>query len=104
MTNKKYPVLTLCGSTRFQKEFIDAQELYTKKGYIVLSPMAFNIRAYHDNETFMQMFHEMHLQKIDMADEILVVNPDNYIGEHTKQEIAYAIQQNKKVHYLYHTD
>ena len=42
----------------------------------------------------------MHLRKIDIADEIYVINVDGYIGESTKREIAYAEKTGKKVNYL----
>lgn len=38
---KKYPVVTLCGSTRFKDEFIHAQTEFTLKGYIVISVCRF---------------------------------------------------------------
>ena len=47
-----------------------------------------------------EMLDDMHKRKIDMADEIFVINKDGYIGESTKSEIAYAIKSGKKVNYL----
>ena len=47
-----------------------------------------------------QMLDDMHKRKIDMADEIFVINVGGYIGDSTKSEIAYAISTNKKVNYL----
>ena len=46
------------------------------------------------------MLDDMHLRKIDIADEIYVINVDGYIGESTKREIAYAEKTGKKVNYL----
>ena len=46
------------------------------------------------------MLDDMHLRKIDMADEIYVINVDGYIGESTKREIAYAEKTGKNVNYL----
>jgi nucleoside 2-deoxyribosyltransferase len=43
---------------------------------------------------------ELHLRKIDLADEVLVLNVDGYIGESTRNEINYAIRQGKPIHYL----
>ena len=43
------------------------------------------------------MLDEMHLAKIDMADEIFVINPGGYIGSSTKREIAYASDKGKKI-------
>ena len=45
----------------------------------------------------------MHKRKIDMADEIFVINVDGYIGESTKSEIEYAKRTGKKVNYLENT-
>ena len=46
----------------------------------------------------------MHLRKIDLADEIFVVNVNGYIGESTRREIAYAQKMGKKVNYLVPVD
>ena len=47
-----------------------------------------------------EMLDDMHLRKIDLADEIFVVNVGGYIGESTRREIAYAEKNGKKVNYL----
>ena len=49
---------------------------------------------------FKQKLNLMHRQKIDMSDEIFVINKDGYIGESTKAEIEYAKLNEKKVSYL----
>ena len=106
---KKYPVVTLCGSTRFKDEYLKVQKELTLKGYIVLSVGLFGHSG--DNEVWenmdegtltktKEMVDDMHLRKIDMSDEIFVVNVGGYIGSSTKKEIEYAISQNKKVNYL----
>ena len=46
------------------------------------------------------MLDDMHLRKIDMADEIFVVNVGGYIGESTRCDIAYAEKTEKKINYL----
>ena len=107
--NKKYPVVTLCGSTRFKDEFMKVQKNLTLKGYIVISVGLFGHSG--DNEVWenmdegtltktKEMLDDMHKRKIDMADEIFVINVGGYIGTSTKSEIEYAISQNKKVNYL----
>ena len=106
---KQYPVITLCGSTRFKDEFMKAQKDLTLKGYIVISVGLFGHSG--DSEVWenmdegtltktKEMLDDMHKRKIDMADEIFVINVDGYIGESTKSEIEYAIKHNKKVNYL----
>jgi hypothetical protein len=47
-----------------------------------------------------EMLDDMHLRKIDMADEIFVINVGGYIGESTNREIAYAEKTSKKVNYM----
>ena len=47
-----------------------------------------------------EMLDDMHKRKIDMADEIFVINVNGYIGESTKSEIEYAKLHGKKVNYL----
>ena len=46
------------------------------------------------------MLDDMHKRKIDMADEIFVINVGGYIGSSTKSEIEYALKKGKKVNYL----
>ena len=47
-----------------------------------------------------EILDDMHLRKIDMADEIFVINVGGYIGESTRREIAYAEKIGKKINYL----
>ncbi|MDM8313333.1 MULTISPECIES: hypothetical protein [Clostridium] len=100
----KYKVITLCGSTRFKDEFMKIQKDLTLQGNIVISVGLF---GHADGEfgtvitdEVKIMLDDMHKRKIDMADEIFVINKDNYIGSSTKSEIEYAIKTGKKVNYL----
>ena len=98
----KYKVITLCGSTRFKDEFYEAQKKLTLEGNIVISVGLFGHSG--DNEVWSEgtkeMLDDMHKRKIDMADEIFVINVDDYIGSSTKSEIEYALSHDKKVNYL----
>lgn len=104
-----YKVITLCGSTRFKNEFYKAQKELTLEGNIVISVGLFGHSG--DSEVWdnmsegtltktKEMLDDMHKRKIDMADEIFVINKNGYIGDSTKSEIAYAIKSGKKVNYL----
>ena len=105
----KYNVITLCGSTRFKNEFMEAQKRLTLEGNIVISVGLFGHSG--DNEVWenmdegtltktKEMLDDMHKAKIDMADEIFVINVGGYIGDSTRSEIEYAKKQGKKVTYL----
>lgn len=106
---KQYPVITLCGSTRFKKEFEEVQKDLTLNGYIVISVGLFGhsgddeVWEGMDERTKTQtkiMLDDMHKNKIDMADEIYVINPDRYIGESTWSEICYARMVGKQISFL----
>jgi hypothetical protein len=99
----KFKIITLCGSTRFRRQFEEVQKSLTLQGNIVISVGLFGHSG--DEEVWRpgvkEMLDEMHLRKIDLADEIYVINVGGYIGESTKREIAYAESIGKKVDYLY---
>ena len=101
IVTNKYKIITLCGSIKFKDEFMRVQEKLTLDGNIVLTPNFFNnIKKEDIDEKTKKMLDEMHKQKIDMSDEIYVVNVDGYIGESTKLEIEYAKRKGKKISYL----
>lgn len=99
---KGYKIITLCGSTRFKKEYLEVQKQLSLKGNIVISVGLFGHTG--DEEVWRpgvkEMLDDMHLRKIDLADEIFVINVNGYIGESTQREIAYAKANGKIVNYL----
>ena len=105
----KYMVITLCGSTRFKPEFMEAQKRLTLEGNIVISVGLFGHSG--DEEVWdgmdegtlsktKEMLDDMHKRKIDMADSIYVINVGGYIGDSTRSEIEYALKNGKEVRYL----
>lgn len=98
----KYKVITLCGSTKFKDDFIREQKRLTIEGNIVISVGMFGHSG--DDEVFdgnvKEMLDDMHKRKIDMADEIFVINKGGYVGSSTKSEIEYAMKTNKKVVFM----
>lgn len=104
-----YKVITLCGSTRFKDEFMEAQKRLTLAGNIVISVGLFGHSG--DDEVWdgldegalsetKRMLDDMHKRKIDMADEIFVIDVDGYIGDSTRSEIEYALSKDVPVRYL----
>ena len=102
ITKTKYKIITLCGSTKFKDKFIEIQKKLTLEGKIVISVGCFGHSGDDEvwNDNTKEMLDNMHKAKIDLADEIFVINVDNYIGESTKSEIAYALRNNKPIKYL----
>ena len=98
----KYNVITLCGSTRFKDEFLAVQKRLTLEGNIVISVGFFGHSGDEEvwKEDTKEILDDMHKRKIDMADEIFVINVGGYVGESTWSEIEYARSAGKKVRYL----
>ena len=96
-------IVCLCGSTRFMDTFFEAGWSETLKGHIVLSVGVVTTSADHAGEALgvevVQMLDELHWRKIDLADEVLVLNVDGYIGFSTQREIDYAETQGKPIRY-----
>ena len=107
--NKTYPVITLCGSTRFRKEFEKAQKELTLQGNIVISVGLFghdgdyevweNMDEGTQTRTKM-MLDDIHKKKISMSDSIYVINPQGYIGSSTWSEICYAWMLGKRIEFM----
>lgn len=100
----KYKVITLCGSTKFKDEFMEAQKRLSLEGNIVISVGCFGHSGdfeVYAKEGVKEMLDDMHKRKIDMADEIYVINKDGYIGSSTRAEIEYAHETGKAVYYAY---
>ena len=99
-------IITLCGSTKFMKEFIALNYWLTLNNHIVLSVGGY----YHsDNDPHIkeeiimhkEQLDKLHKTKIMMSDAILVIDKDNYIGESTKSEIQFARENNKSIYWYY---
>lgn len=100
-TRERPTVVTLCGSTRFKDEFERAARDETLAGRIVLTVGMFGHREGLDMAGPVKAgLDELHLRKIDISDEILVLNVGGYVGESTRREIAYAERTGKAIRYL----
>jgi len=97
-----YKIITLCGSTKFKDEFIREQKRLTLEGNIILTVGLFGHSGDNEvwNEGVKEMMDDMHKRRIDLSDEIFVINKNGYIGESTRSEIEYAIKTKKIVKYM----
>lgn len=98
-------IITLCGSTKFKRQFREAEATLTYQGNIVISLGFFdqseNIKLTNEQEL---MLEEMHYRKIDMCDEIFVIDVNEYIGKSTQKEIEYAKNKGKGINYYSKTN
>lgn len=95
----KRHVVCLCGSGRFWSEILDVAAELTLKGYIVLQPN-FNTKQAPPNHTTTEEKERLdllHLDKISMADEVVIVCPEGYVGESTARELFFAKRTGKPI-------
>lgn len=97
-------IITVCGSLKFYKEMMEITEIMELQGNCMLVPIYNSNRPNKDTFTEEEalMLDKMHKEKIKLADAILVVNVDGYIGNSTRNEINYARSLNKEI--IYYTD
>lgn len=120
---EKPEVVCLCGSTRFWKEFQEANYKLTMEGKIVLTvgfyPHIEKREGVSEggNRWYEVIEHKggenvgctpeqkveldkLHFKKIEMADRTHILNVGGYIGESTRNEINHARSLGKPVTYL----
>lgn len=90
--------VTICGSTKFRSEFDRINSELTLQGCIILSVGCFIL----EDITLQQkkLLDALDFEKIEMADEVYVINKDGYIGESTANLIKFAMSLDKKIIYL----
>ncbi len=98
-------VVCLCGSTRFYEAFQRANFEETSLGRIVLSVAFYPYGQQHGEGVGITpaqklALDELHKRRIDLADEILVLNVNGYVGDSTRSELEYAIAKGKAVRWL----
>jgi len=97
-------IVCLCGSTRFVEAFFDEGWRLTLEGVIILSIGVCKHAKDHGGEALGQdvadRLDDLHLRKIDLADEVRILNVGGYIGPSTSRELQYAIDKGKRVTFL----
>lgn len=100
-------IVCLCGSTRFSAAYQQANLQETIAGKIVLT-IGCDLRSDHEifgelaKEELLRLKEELddlHLDKIALAHEVLILNVDGYIGESTARELEYARAMGKKIRF-----
>lgn len=100
-------IVCLCGSTRFYEVFQRINYEETMAGKIVLSVGFYphTQKQAHGEDVGCtpeqkQALDELHLRKIDLADEVFVLNVGGYVGESTSREIRYAVEKGRRLRWL----
>lgn len=97
-------IITLCGSTKFKKEFGYLKYWLTMNDYIYLS-----VGSYHHSESNesvrntiianKELLDRLHKEKISMSDGVIIIDVNGYIDESTKSELDFAERNNKRIYY-----
>ena len=96
-------IVCLCGSLRFKELFVEYEYKSVINGEIALLPCCMHVdieREYGSTSKYKRKVDEQHKRKIDICDEVFVLNKNGYIGESTRSEIDYAVAHGKPVSYL----
>jgi len=99
--SNKPPIITVCGSSHFKKELVEAVRRLTLEGNIVLSCPFYNDtdeKSLTEKQITLLVWLRKH--EIELSDSIYVVNPGGYIGGSTMDEIKYATYMSKTVVFM----
>lgn len=94
---EKAKIVVISGSMKFYPAILEVADKLTQEGNIVLSP--FRDSRPKLTKADLELHAEVHRQKIDMADEMYVVNLGGYIGDATQSEIEYAASRGIRITY-----
>lgn len=98
---RKRPIVCLCGSTRFKEAFERENARLTWLGFIVLSVGLYgHADGLSLTDEAKRALDELHLDKVDLADSIHVINEGGYLGDSTRREIEYARSKDKVVTFM----
>lgn len=93
-------VVTLCGSMRFQNEMMEIAEKLAREGECVLTPVYMVMKDCEISEEEVKRLKLEQFKRIELANEIFVVNVDGYVGESTMAEIEFAERNGKRVRWM----
>lgn len=100
----KRTIVCLCGSTRFKDTFAHVHRTEALAGHVVLTV---GVYGHHEGmclpenwPVVKRALDALHRDQIAMADEIIVLNVNGYIGEGLRDEILYARSLNKRIRWL----
>ena len=93
-------IITICCSHKYKKEMEKIYLEETSKGNMVLLPAIFDFKIDELTCDDISIHHMLHNKKIDICDEVWVLDYDGYIGKDTQREVDYAKSNNKVIKYV----
>jgi len=110
--NNKPRIICICGSTRFADLHAIKRWDFERTGEAICLMINYLPAWYGERQGWnghdhfgeqagvKEILDELHMRKIDMADEVYVINFQGYIGESTRNEIEYAKSLGKPIEYM----
>lgn len=100
---KHIKTITICSDPEYQDHINTIEYILACRGYIVLRDIndiiiTDNYAKYHYDADYSTRFSK---QKINMSDAIMVVNVSKDLSQRVQCEIEHAINNRKKVYYMY---
>ena len=95
-------IITLCGSTKFYKEFDRVCYELTLADYAIftIGTMLNSDKRLDQSKETLERFKMLHYSKILMSDAIFVVDVNGYVGDDTQSEIDFAFENGRLVYKL----
>lgn len=98
----KPKIICYCGSSKFIEEFKMIEYESVVNGFIALLPtFMYEKTLYTPTLDYRNKADQLHLRKIDICDEVVVINVNGYFGPSTRNEIEYALSIGKPIRFLY---
>lgn len=96
----RYKVIALCGNYKYKKEILQEQTKLALAGNVVIMPAVFNKADENLNNAERLTAQMLNYQKIEMSDEVYIINKNGYLDESIKLEIQYAAILKKPITYM----
>ena len=94
-------IVCILGSTKFKVQQLAVAQRETLRGHIVLLPGFWHhVDPVPLQDGQKERVDELMLHKIDLADEVFVVNVNGYVGMTTHRGVHYAREKGKPVRWL----
>ena len=92
-------IVTICGSVRFKEDMMKIRDSLMPDVWVML-PENMEMDIQKIDMDVKSKMDDLHLKKIELADEVIIINIDGYIGQSTALEMHYAKSLGKPMKFL----
>lgn len=95
-----FRTITVCGSTKFKREYEWLHKELLFKNWLVYSVGCYGHRDDDPRiEQVKDQLDAIHIMKIAKSDAVFIINPKGYIGESTRRELSAADELEKIIYF-----